>query len=73
MAANGGDGFQVWRSDGTDAGTVPFTDFTDVVSTGEVATARGQYFFFKNGQHVDTVIGNVPKATLEGKIKQHLA
>jgi thioredoxin 1 len=29
--------------------------------------------FFKNGQHVDTVIGNVPKATLEGKIKQHLA
>ena len=29
--------------------------------------------FFKNGQHVDTVIGAVPKATLEGKIKQHLA
>jgi thioredoxin 1 len=28
--------------------------------------------FFKNGQHVDTVIGAVPKATLEGKIKQHL-
>jgi thioredoxin 1 len=29
--------------------------------------------FFKNGQHVDTVIGAVPKTTLEGKIKQHLA
>ncbi|MEP6689040.1 MAG: thioredoxin [Gemmatimonadales bacterium] len=29
--------------------------------------------FFKNGQHVDTVVGAVPKATLEGKIKQHLA
>jgi thioredoxin 1 len=29
--------------------------------------------FFKNGHHVDTVIGAVPKATLEGKIKQHLA
>jgi thioredoxin len=29
--------------------------------------------FFKNGQHVDTVIGAVPKATLEGKIKQHLS
>jgi len=29
--------------------------------------------FFKNGQHVDTVIGAVPKATLESKIKQHLA
>jgi thioredoxin 1 len=28
--------------------------------------------FFKNGQHVDTVVGAVPKATLEGKIKQHL-
>jgi thioredoxin 1 len=28
--------------------------------------------FFKNGQHVDTVIGAVPKSTLEGKIKQHL-
>lgn len=29
--------------------------------------------FFKNGQHVDTVVGAVPKATLEGKIQQHLA
>ena len=29
--------------------------------------------FFKDGRHVDTVIGAVPKATLEGKIKQHLA
>ncbi|HUF36763.1 MAG TPA: thioredoxin [Gemmatimonadales bacterium] len=28
--------------------------------------------FFKNGRHVDTVIGAVPRATLEGKIKQHL-
>ncbi len=28
--------------------------------------------FFKNGQHVDTVVGTVPKAVLEGKIKQHL-
>ena len=28
--------------------------------------------FFKNGRHVDTVIGAVPKATLEGKIQQHL-
>jgi thioredoxin 1 len=29
--------------------------------------------FFKDGRHVDTVIGNVPKATLEAKMKQHLA
>jgi thioredoxin 1 len=28
--------------------------------------------FFKNGQHIDTVVGAVPKATLDGKIKQHL-
>src|SRR6188472_4529273 len=28
--------------------------------------------FFKNGQHVDTVVGAVPKTTLEGKIRQHL-
>jgi len=28
--------------------------------------------FFKGGKHVDTVVGSVPKATLEGKIKQHL-
>jgi thioredoxin 1 len=34
--------------------------------------ANQRILFFKNGQHVDTVIGAVPKATLEGKIKQHL-
>ncbi len=28
--------------------------------------------FFKNGQHVDTVIGAVPKAHLVDKIEQHL-
>jgi thioredoxin 1 len=28
--------------------------------------------FFKDGQHVDTVIGAVPKAHLEAKIQQHL-
>lgn len=28
--------------------------------------------FFKNGEHVDTVIGAVPKAQLEQKIAQHL-
>ena len=29
--------------------------------------------FFKNGQHVDTVVGVVPKAHLVEKIEQHLA
>ena len=28
--------------------------------------------FFKDGQHVDTVVGAVPKAQLEQKIEQHL-
>ena len=28
--------------------------------------------FFKGGEHVDTVIGAVPKAQLQQKIEQHL-
>jgi thioredoxin 1 len=28
--------------------------------------------FFKNGQHVDTIVGAVPKAQLTQKIEQHL-
>ncbi len=28
--------------------------------------------FFKDGKHVDTVVGAVPKAHLEKKIKEHL-
>jgi thioredoxin 1 len=28
--------------------------------------------FFKGGQHVDTVVGAVPKAALERKIQQHI-
>lgn len=29
--------------------------------------------FFKDGRHVDTVVGSVPKAHLAGKIAQHIA
>ncbi len=29
--------------------------------------------FFKDGNHVDTVVGAVPKPVLEGKIKEHLS
>ncbi len=29
--------------------------------------------FFKDGRHVDTVVGNVPKAHLAGKIAQYLS
>ena len=28
--------------------------------------------FFKDGKHVDTVVGAVPKAYLERKIQEHL-
>jgi thioredoxin 1 len=28
--------------------------------------------FFKDGKHVDTVVGAVPKAQLERKIQEHL-
>ena len=31
------------------------------------------FLFFKDGKHVDTVVGAVPKAVLTGKIQQHLA
>lgn len=29
--------------------------------------------FFRDGAHVDTVVGAVPKQVLEGKIQEHLA
>lgn len=29
--------------------------------------------FFKDGQHVDTVVGAMPRPAFEAKIKQHLA
>ena len=29
--------------------------------------------FFRDGRHVDTVVGAVPKGTLEQRIQQHLA
>ena len=28
--------------------------------------------FFKDGEHVDTVVGAVPRPTLEAKIKEHM-
>jgi len=29
--------------------------------------------FFKDGQHIDTIVGAVPRPAFEAKIKQHLA
>jgi hypothetical protein len=28
--------------------------------------------FFKDGEHVDTVVGAVPRPTLEAKLKEHM-
>lgn len=49
----------------------------DVDSNPETASRFGvrsipSILFFKNGEHVDTVIGAVPKDHLENKIEEHL-
>jgi thioredoxin 1 len=49
----------------------------DVDANPGVATRFGirsipSVLFFKDGRHVDTVIGAVPKAHLETKIQQHI-
>lgn len=49
----------------------------DVDSNQKVATRYNvrsipSILFFKDGRHVDTVVGAVPKAFLEKKIKEHL-
>lgn len=49
----------------------------DVDSNPQTASRFGvrsipSILFFKNGEHVDTVIGAVPKDHLENKIQEHL-
>jgi len=49
----------------------------DVDSNQQIATRFNirsipSILFFKDGKHVDTVIGAVPRAMLERKIQQHL-
>ncbi len=50
----------------------------DVDSNQQTASRFGirsipSILFFKDGQHVDTVVGAVPKPMLEGKIQEHIA
>ncbi len=60
-------------------------EFADKVRVGKVDVDANQatsmrfgvrsipsILFFKNGEHVDTVVGAVPKAQLEKKIEEHL-
>ena len=60
-------------------------EFSDSVRVGKVDVDENQstsirfgvrsipsILFFKDGQHVDTVIGAVPKAHLQQKIEEHL-
>jgi thioredoxin 1 len=50
----------------------------DVDANQQVATKYNirsipSILFFKDGKHVDTVVGAVPKALLERKIQEHLS
>jgi thioredoxin 1 len=50
----------------------------DVDANQQVATRYNirsipSILFFKDGKHVDTVVGAVPKALLDRKIQEHLA
>jgi thioredoxin 1 len=50
----------------------------DVDANQQVATKYNirsipSILFFKDGKHVDTVVGAVPKAMLERKIQEHLS
>lgn len=61
------------------------TEFADKVRVGKLDVDDNQstairfgvrsipsILFFKDGQHVDTVVGAVPKAQLQQKIEEHL-
>ena len=47
-------------------------DSNPSVTTRYRVTSIPSILFFKDGAHVDTVIGAVPKAHLQQKIEQHL-
>jgi thioredoxin 1 len=48
-------------------------DANQQVSTRYNIRSIPSILFFKDGKHVDTVVGAVPKAMLERKIQEHLA
>jgi thioredoxin 1 len=47
-------------------------DANQQISTKYNIRSIPSILFFKDGQHVDTVVGAVPKAMLERKIQEHL-
>ncbi|CAN5735217.1 thioredoxin [soil metagenome] len=48
-------------------------DANQQVSTRYNIRSIPSILFFKDGKHVDTVVGAVPKALLDRKIQEHLA
>jgi thioredoxin 1 len=48
-------------------------DANQQVSTRYNIRSIPSILFFKDGKHVDTVVGAVPKALLERKIQEHLS
>ena len=48
-------------------------DANQQVSTKYNIRSIPSILFFKDGKHVDTVVGAVPKALLERKIQEHLS
>jgi ELWxxDGT repeat protein len=49
VARDGSSNIQVWRSNGTDAGTGPVTSFGGTFTAADAVAARGQYFFLRDG------------------------
>lgn len=59
------------------AGTVTIakvnTDENQAVTMRFNVRSIPSLLFFKDGRHVDTIVGAVPRPAIEAKIKQHLA
>ncbi len=60
-----------YSEDGVTVGKVDVDQNPDVTVRFAVRSIPS-VLFFKDGEHVDTVVGAVPRPTLEAKIKEHM-